>query len=204
MPRRVVLFLDYQNVYMGARESFHDPWDPSLHGQIDPIKLGHLLVEMSVGRDLRELAGVRIYRGRPESNRDPKGYGANLRQCTEWERGGANVITRTLRYPPGWPEEKPEEKGIDVALAMDFHAMAVRGEYDIGILMSTDTDLKPALEGVAQINENRRPRCEVAAWRSPSRPGRRLGITATRVWCHWLGPEEYKQVIDLTDYTVAR
>jgi hypothetical protein len=113
------------------------------------------LLPRRVGRDLRELAGVRIYRGRPESNRDPKGDGANLRQCTEWERGGANVITRTLRYPPGWPEEKPEEKGIDVALAMDFHAMAVRGEYDIGILMSTDTDLKPAVKGVAASGPRR-------------------------------------------------
>jgi hypothetical protein len=112
MPRRVVLFLDYQNVYMGARETFHDPRDPSVNGQIDPMKLAHL-VEMSVGRDPRELAGVRVYRGRPESSRDPKGYGANLRQCTVWERGGANVITRTLRYPSGWPHNKPEALPVD-------------------------------------------------------------------------------------------
>jgi hypothetical protein len=144
--RRVVLFLDYQNVYKGARETLHQHWEPSQCGQIDPMKLGQLLVERSPGRDGRMLAGVRVYRGQPDSSKEPRAYGANLRQCSAWERAGATVITRTLRYPIAWPAEKPEEKGIDVALAMDFHAMAVRGDYDVGILMSTDTDLKPALE----------------------------------------------------------
>jgi hypothetical protein len=46
---------------------------------------------------------------------------------------------------------REEEKGIDVALAIDFVTMAVRGEYDVGVIMSTDTDLKPALEAVAQM-----------------------------------------------------
>jgi uncharacterized LabA/DUF88 family protein len=60
------------------------------------------------------------------------------------------LVTRPLRYP-GQAGEKPQEKGIDVALALDFVAMAMRGEYEVGILMSTDTDLKPALELVAQM-----------------------------------------------------
>ena len=37
------------------------------------------------------------------------------------------------------PGERPREKGIDIALAIDFAMMAVRGEYYVGILMSTDT-----------------------------------------------------------------
>ena len=86
---------------------------------------------------------------------------------------------------------------------MDFHAMAVRGDYDVGILMSTDTDLKPALEAVAQINENRSPRCEVAAWCAPGIHCRRLAISGTRVWCNWLELDDYKRVADPTDYTVA-
>lgn len=200
MTRRVVLFLDYQNVYKGARETFHQRREPSQCGQIDPMKLGQLLVERNPGREGRVLTGVRVYRGQPDSSRDPRGYGANQRQCSVWERAGATVITRTLRYPASWPAEKAEEKGIDVALAMDFHAMAVRGDYDVGILMSTDTDLKPALEVVAQINENRSPRCEVAAWSAPGMHARRLSIAGARVWCHWLGPDDYKAVTDLTNY----
>jgi len=37
MPRRTVLFVDYQNAYKGARETFHQRWDPSPYGQIDPM-----------------------------------------------------------------------------------------------------------------------------------------------------------------------
>jgi hypothetical protein len=183
LRRRIMLFLDYQNVYMGARETFHERWAPSQCGQIHPVKLGQLLVERNPGRDGRELVGVRVYRGQPDSSREPKGYGANLRQCAAWEQAGAIVITRTLRYPARWPAEKPEEKGIDVVLAMDFHALALSGAYDVGILMSTDTDLKPALEAVAQINRNRTPRCEVAAWCAPDMHCRRLSIKGIRLWC---------------------
>jgi hypothetical protein len=53
---------------------------------------------------------------------------------------------------------------------------------------------------VAQINDNRGPRCEVAAWSAPGMHSRRLSITGTRVWCHWLGPDDYKVVADLTNY----
>ena len=99
MPRRTVLFVDYQNAYKGARETFHQRWDPSPYGQIDPMKLGRLLVERNPGRDGREVTEVRVYRGQPDSSKDPKGYGANLRQCAAWERAGVTVVTRTLRYP---------------------------------------------------------------------------------------------------------
>jgi hypothetical protein len=53
---------------------------------------------------------------------------------------GQRLVARPLRYPAAYPREKPEEKGIDVALAVDFVMMAARDEYDVGILMSTDTD----------------------------------------------------------------
>jgi hypothetical protein len=201
MGRRTVLFLDYQNVYRRARDSFHQHWEPPERGQIDPMRLGQLLVDRNPGR---ELAGVRIYRGRPDSSKDPRGYGANRRQGTAWEQRGATVITRTLRYPATWPEDREEEKGIDVALAVDFVVMAVRGEYDVGILMSTDTDLKPALEAVVALGGNRTPHCEVAAWSARGAHSRRLSIKGTSVWCQWLDEDAYRQVADPTNYAAEQ
>lgn len=40
---KVVVFLDYQNVYMGAREAFHLFGSPSQDGQVDPLKLAELI-----------------------------------------------------------------------------------------------------------------------------------------------------------------
>lgn len=199
MPARLVVFLDYQNVYSLARECFHPPLAPAQAGQIDPLRLGELIATKSAER---ELARGRVYRGRPDSRRDPRGYGANLRQCTRWERDPrVQVIWRTLRYPRNWPQEREEEKGIDVALAIDFVTMAVRGEYDVGVIMSTDTDLKPALEAVAAMGGNPYPRAEVAAWSTQAQHSRRLSIPGRRLWCHWLDEQDYRSVADPTDYT---
>lgn len=118
---------------------------------------------------------------------------ARIRRVTEPARDsapcGSVIPWSTSRYvllptPHGWPDrsqpgEKPREKGIDVALAIDFVTMAVRGEYDVGILFSTDTDLKPALEAVAQLGTG--VRAEVAAW-SGDGHNRRLSISSRQLW----------------------
>src|SRR5438477_471755 len=121
---------------------------PFTDGQTDPLKLAEIIVRKDVHG--HELSDVLVYRGRPDSLGEPTAYSANLRQCRRWERSSAEVrvIVRALRYPAAWPREKAEEKGIDVALAIDFVMTAVRGDYDVGVVVSTDTDLKPALEAV--------------------------------------------------------
>jgi uncharacterized LabA/DUF88 family protein len=198
---RAAIFIDYQNCYSGARAAFHS-WDaPYTDGQIDPLKLAELIVQKDVHD--HELTQVRIYRGRPDSLKEPGAYAANLRQCTRWERSSAHVrvLTRALRYPAGWPKERAEEKGIDVALAIDFVMMAIRGEYDVGVVVSTDTDLKPALEAVMSLGGDPYPRAAVAAWSSSTGHSRRLSISGHRLWCHWLSHDHYLEVRDTTDYT---
>lgn len=82
--------------------------------------------------------------------------------------------------------------------------MAVRGEYDVGVIMSTDTDLKAALEAATLLRGAKAyPRCEVAAWSSPEGHSRRLAIDNANLWCHWLDRQDYEQVADPTDYTIA-
>lgn len=155
MSVRVALFIDYQNVYKGARAAFEGANVLSSRGQIDPFKLGHLICERRQPGGQRELCDVRVYIGQPSSSKDPRGYGAQRRQISRWEASSVQVFPRPLRYSPGYPSVKPEEKGIDVSLAVDFVAGAVDGAFDVGIIFSTDTDLKPALEFVAQATATR-------------------------------------------------
>ena len=201
-PQRVVVFLDWQNVYKAARKLFHNDRGPVQLGNVHPMRLGERLAEGRPGH-ARALTQVRIYRGQPDSTRDRRSYSANRRQQAAWERAGAKVIQRTLRYPPAWPDHKAQEKGIDVALAVDFVMMAVADEYDVGILMSTDTDLKPALEAVVALGGNHRPHREVAAWTDPDRRSSRLSIPRVRLWCHHLDLDDYKAMADVRDYTVG-
>ncbi len=197
MSDRVMLFVDYQNSYHAAREVFHPPFAPHWEGQFDPGDLGRLLVERSPYD--RTLAGVRVYRGFPSSSKDPKGYAACRAQIATWERDpDVTVVARPLRYPPDYPDRKPEEKGIDVALAVELVMGAVKGWYDVGIIMSRDTDLRPAMEAV--LDELHGIRIEVAAWTRPVVHTGRLSLKGRKIWCHWLNEDDYARVRDDHDY----
>ena len=198
-PRKLVLFIDAQNTYRGARDSFFAGGYSGVDGQFDPMKLGELIVARGgPGGAAYVLAGVRVYTGRPDPIKALITYDAHMKQCARWEADGAQVIARPLRYPPSWPQQSAQEKGVDVALAIDFVTLAVEAAYDVGVIMSTDTDILPALEFVHRRYPNMRY-AEVAAWRSPSN-NRRLSLLGSNIWCHWLSKTDYDAVADTTAY----
>jgi hypothetical protein len=132
-PQRVVVFLDFQNVYHRARDAFCARDAASREGQVDPLALGHLLAGRVLGR---RLAGVRVYRGRPSQRRDARSYAAHQRQTDRQVSRGdglVTVVSRDLRYPPDWPRRAAQEKGIDVPLAVDFVVMLANRVCDVGI-----------------------------------------------------------------------
>lgn len=200
MAKRLFLFIDAQNVYQDAREAFFQKNDHHINGQFDPAALGELICKRTpYGEDKqpRELKQVRVYTGSPDPRKDPKTSAAHTRQCTAWKKKGIFLCTRPLRYPPGYPEKPSQQKGVDVALAIDFVILAVEGEYDVGVIASTDTDIRPALEYVLQLEHIA---AEVAAWRNCIT--KKLSIPDRHVWCHRLSQNDYLQVADRTDYSM--
>ncbi len=199
MVDRVALFVDAQNVYRGARESFATARSRHVDGQIDPMKVGQLICDRGPSGAERELVDVRVYTGRPDSSRQPQAYAAHMRQCAGWERHGIRVVARALRYPRGWPAVAAQEKGVDVQLSLDFVVGAIDRRFDIGVIFSTDSDLRPAIEFVMDRFPDR-PRAEVAAWQGAG-AARRLSIAGPRrLWSHMLDFEDYLSVHDPTDY----
>jgi len=200
-PDRVAVFIDAQNLYkrargaFGARATDGTIQEPSIFGQIKPMELGQLICDRPPPGYTRELKQVRVYTGRPDSTKQPKGYGANLAQCSAWEKAGVFVTWRTLRYHD-WPTSKPEEKGIDVALAIDVVRLAIEGEYDIGVVCSSDTDLRPALEYVHNKFPSL-PKVEVMCWTG----GKRLSVPGINLWCHMVNRADFDAISDNTDYT---
>jgi len=198
MPR-LVLFIDRQNVYKNAREAFFPPTNQHYYGQVNPMELGTLVLHRANAMNAT-LHQVRIYCGEPDSNRQPKTYAARMKQCKNWRDSGAIPVTRLLRYPNDWPKSKPQEKGVDVALAIDFVTMAVNGDYDIGVIASTDFDLSPALEFV--YHKFPQIRIAVTSWRSQTFK-RRLFVKSANIWCHYLDRTDYDSIADLTDYNTV-
>jgi len=208
VAQRVIVFLDWQNIYNSARRAFHhESAAPHIEGQIDPLLMGQYLAALNPGQELLQ---VRVYRGLPDSTKQPKGFAANERQTAAWLSSHlVHVTRRALQYPRGWPEgslpgEKPREKGIDVALAIDFVRLAIEDTYDVGILVSSDTDLTPALEAVWDYKGREGPRPETAAWSVPGAHSRRLSLSGSRrLWCHWLDEGVYRSLVDPVDYTLG-
>jgi uncharacterized LabA/DUF88 family protein len=168
MPR-VAVFIDWQNAYKAAREAFGLHQLPNERGNFSPYQLGRILAAGNQrGSANGELVRVEIHRGLPSSSRDATGYGANRRQSAAWVKENPDVVIprlRPLRYPPSWAQDStPQEKGIDVQLALAAVEQVLVRACDVAVIFSHDTDLLPAVEVIARLKG---PRCvETAAWRS--------------------------------------
>ena len=197
VSNRVMVFLDYQNLTTSAREQFPRTAGMRAFSHIDPFRLAQLIV----GRRNypSELVEVRVYRGRPNPNRQPAAAAANDIQASAWERNPrVTAVRRMLRYPKNYPFSPPQEKGIDVALAVDFVRQAFLGAYDVGVVVSHDTDLVPALEAVREL---RLAHVEVAGWRGRNR----LQFPESKLpWHHDLSEDDFAAVRDDTDYLAGR
>jgi hypothetical protein len=115
---------------------------------------------------------------------------ANDAQAAEWARDRrVHMVRRQLNYR-GWPTVPPQEKGIDVAIAVDLMHLALRRQYDALVLFSSDTDLLPALETVMQL---KLAHVEVACW-SGYKP---LRLRNSHLpYCHFLSANDWDQVTD--------
>jgi uncharacterized LabA/DUF88 family protein len=202
MSKSVIVYVDYQNMYSDVRDAFYSETHFHTYGQFNPREFAELLVTrrpFGKEKESRHLQEVRIYTGIPDPRKDPTSHAARERQTEAWKADGVKVFGRALRYPYGWPKEPAVEKGVDVALAVDVVRHAVEGKYDIGIVASTDGDLKPALEYVATRGKN--VVCEVVCWWGNIT--KQLSIEGHQIWCHRLLLADCEAVSDHRDYNLA-
>ncbi len=201
---RVVVFIDYQNVYHCARDLFFSADKPSpILGHIHPPRLGGLLCDLGKVKDPhRVLAGVRVYRGQPDSRSGIKLSRAFDRQVAAWRQmSGVTVRTRPLRYhrtskPRDEPEWIAEEKGVDVMMALGISVGARNDAYDVAVVASADSDFVPALEDAVNVGK----RVETATWWIPKSPRGQLRLPGRNVWNHCLDKSQFNLVRDDTDY----
>ena len=71
--------------------------------------------------------------------------------------------------------------------------MAFKKDFELGLIFSADTDLRPALEYVN--SEEVEPKGEVVAWRGIDSTYR-LTTSHNFPFCHWIGEAEIEKVSD--------
>ena len=197
------MFIDYQNLYHRARDSFFEGDNPPPPiGHIHPLKIGELLVELGLPIfPNRELAGVRVYRARPDQRSGQDLERAAKRQMGCWANtAGVTVCSRPMDYIATIRGRKKRwvgrEKGIDVMLAVDIVDMARTDAYDTAVIFSADTDLLPALEAAVRIGK----RVETATWAGLGVNRGALRIKQRDLWNHYLDRSHFNRVSDDTDY----
>ena len=163
----VAVYIDWQNVYKSAREAFNLLNLPSERGNFSPYRVARILAAGNERGSEGELVRVEIHRGLPSNAHDRVGYATNRRQAAAWMKENPEVVIprmRPLRYDRNNPGANPQEKGIDVALAVSAAEHVLTQRCDIAIIFSHDSDLAPAVEMIARVC--RPSHVETASWTS--------------------------------------
>ena len=197
--KRVVVFVDGQNLFHSVRESFGFTYP-----NYDVAALARTVCADSTW----SLAQTRFYTGIPDLADDPAWHQFWAAKLLALSRQGVHVYSRPLRYrnrrvkyPDGTEHTylAGEEKGIDVRIAIDVIRMAHRSEYDIAIVFSQDQDLSEIADEIRVISreQNRWIRIASAFPFSPTSCNRR-GINKT----DWIKIDRatYEACIDRHDY----
>ncbi len=197
--KRVITFIDGQNLFHSVRESFGYG-----HPNYDILALSSKLCEMNNW----QLGEARFYTGVPDPSDNPfwnEFWAGKLRSMS---RQGVYTFSRSLRYrnkkvklPDGsnFSFLAAEEKGIDVRIAIDVIRMAHTGDYDVALIFSQDQDLSEVATEVRAISKEQGRWLKIASAYplSPTTKNKR-GINKTD-WIH-IERKVYDACIDWHDY----
>jgi uncharacterized LabA/DUF88 family protein len=201
--KRVIAFVDGQNLFHAVRESFgyHYP-------NYDVKLLADSVCRMQGWR----LEQARFYTGIPDPTDDPFWSTFWSGKLAVMGRQDVHVFSRPLRYrnktvrlPDGATHTflAGEEKGIDVRIALDVIALAHRRRYDVAVIFSQDQDLSEVAEEVRAIaqEQDRWIKLACAFPASPTTRNRR-GINKT----DWIRIDRatYDSCLDRRDYRALK
>ena len=196
-------FVDGQNLYQHAKEAFGHH-----HPNYDPIKL-HNAVCASRGWTPNL---VRFYTGVPSPDQSSMWSGYWARRLLSLSRAGVAVTSRPIRYrqqeinlPDGTRDTvtTPQEKGIDVRLALDVVSLARKRNFDVAVIYSQDQDLAEVVAEIKEISREQDRWIRVAcAYPDGPNASARRGIDGTE----WIKMDEafYNTCLDPRDYRPPR
>lgn len=148
---RVGVFIDGQNITIGARYAFG-------HGNMHPLLLGRAIAGEC------ELVEIRYATGIPDPEVDAKRHAPERRRHDLMVATDVVVLEKTLRYRWEWrvqdrdlgdprdhqgevakarvkSKNRGGEKGVDVWLALDALTMCTRSDIDKVVIATADSDL---------------------------------------------------------------
>lgn len=192
-------FIDGQNLYRHAKDAFGHH-----HPNYNPIRL-HAAVCALKGWTPNL---VRFYTGVPDPAESPMWSGYWSNRVLAMKRAGIVVTTRPIRYHRKTIIDSdgttrviatPQEKGVDVRLALDVVARARKREFNVAVIYSQDQDLAEVVQEVKEIAAEQKRWITVAcAFPDGPNASTRRGIDKT----DWIRMDQtfYDACLDPRDY----
>lgn len=201
--KRAIAFFDGQNLYRHAKDAFGHH-----HPNYDPQKLFTAVCKASGWQD----SSVRFYTGTPSAQKSELWHKYWSNRLLAMRRSGISVISRPIRYRSteivlhdGTVAhiETPQEKGIDVRLALDVVRLARNNQLDVAVIFSQDQDLAEVADDIREIATSQQRWMKVVS-AFPSGPNATAdrGIDKT----DWFRMEQefYDACLDTRDYRPKR
>ena len=198
-PKYAMAFIDGQNLFQHAKDAFGH-----FHPNYDPKKL-HAAVCSHFGWTPNL---VRFYTGVPLPQHSEMWAGYWSNRILSLKRQGVNCTTRKLRYHREEVTEAdgsireiytPQEKGVDVRLALDLVKFGRKKNFDVAVLFSQDQDLAEVVDEIKEIASEQEREIEIYC-PFPSGPSAssRRGVDRT----NWFPMDEdfYNKCLDPRDY----
>lgn len=203
VSKRVITFIDGQNLFHAAREAF---------GYTYP-NYNVLALSKAICREQGwSLKQVRFYTGIPDPTDDAFWNQFWSAKLLTMGRNRIYVYSRSLRYrnrgitlPDGTKYTIPtsEEKGIDIRIALDVIRLARQSEYDVAVIFSQDQDFSEVAEEIRSVAQQQRRWVKIAS-AFPVSPTTRntRGINKT----DWIQIDRatYEACIDPHDYRLKQ
>lgn len=199
LTKRVISFVDGQNLFYGAKESF---------GYSYPNYDIRRLTEVIAAGQGWSVSGTRFYSGVPDQTDNPFWNHFWTAKCAVMGTQGVDCFTRALRYrnqtiklPNGNATTilVGQEKGIDVRIALDMVRLARSRAYDVALVFSQDQDLSEAADEIKAIASDQGRWIQIAsAFPSSPTSTNRRGINRT----DWIRVDRatYDSALDPRDY----
>jgi len=141
--RRVALFVDGGNFYKRIRQDGVVPKGT----KFDYVKFADFLAR---GRKISSKSYyIGIVRNHDNSKKSQKMVVSQQKFLSGLENNGYQVKKGRIVY-----DNEIREKGVDVQIAIDLVIGAVENSYDTAIIVSSDTDLIPAIKYVRAKGKN--------------------------------------------------
>lgn len=197
--KRAVAFFDGQNLYRHAMEAFGHH-----HPNYDPQKLFSAVCKASGWRDF----GVRFYTGTPSAQKSELWHKYWSNRLLAMRRSGILVTSRPLRYRSTEipltdgttiQVEAPQEKGIDVRLALDVIRIARNGQLDVAVIFSQDQDLAEVADDIREIAASQQRWMKVVS-AFPSGPNASAGRGIDKTDWFRMDQKFYNACLDPRDY----